>query len=100
MSVRMKEGVKIPGLFEIYTMALERQRAGQDIVHMEIGRPDFDTPKRIKEAAKKALDDGIVYYSEPAGILPLREAITKYTKRMTGLDYDPMTQVVVTIGGK
>ncbi len=98
LSVRMKEGVKIPGLFEIYTMALERQRAGQDIVHMEIGRPDFDTPKRIKEAAKKALDDGIVYYSEPAGILPLREAITKYTKRMTGLDYDPMTQVVVTIG--
>lgn len=98
LSERMTEGVKLPGLFEIYTKALEMQRAGADIVHMEIGRPDFDTPVAIKEAAKKALDDGLVYYSEPAGILPLRQAIVDYTKRMTGLDYNPMNQVVVTIG--
>lgn len=95
---RMDEKVKLPGLFEIYAMALARERAGADIVHMEIGRPDFDTPERIKQAAKQALDDGLVYYSEPLGILPLREAIVKYTKRMTGVEYDPMTQVVVTIG--
>lgn len=98
LSKRITEGVKIPGLFEIYSLALEKQRAGQEIIHMEIGRPDFDTPISIKETAKKALDDGLVYYSEPQGILPLREAIAKYAKKMTGIDYNPMNQILVTVG--
>lgn len=95
---KLTTGKKIKGLFEIYAMALERQRSGQKVVHMEIGRPDFDTPKIIKDAAAKALNDGLVYYTEPSGILPLREAIVEKTKNMIGVEYNPKTEALITVG--
>lgn len=98
LSERLTGGVKVKGLFEIYAMALERQRQGQDVIHMEIGRPDFDTPVKIKEKAKEALDNGLVFYSEPAGLLELRTAITGYTERKLGLKYNPQTEAIVTVG--
>ncbi|WP_130863249.1 pyridoxal phosphate-dependent aminotransferase [Bacilliculturomica massiliensis] len=98
LSERLTGGVKVKGLFEIYAMALERQRQGQDVIHMEIGRPDFDTPVRIKEKAKEALDQGLVFYSEPAGLLELRKAITDHTEKQLGLKYNPSTQAIVTVG--
>src|SRR5712692_10182609 len=55
--------------------ALERQ--GREIVHLEIGEPDFDTPAHIREAAKRALDDGATHYGPSAGLPELREAIAK-----------------------
>ena len=86
------------GLYDVFQKALELQAQGKSIIHMEIGKPDFDSPEVAKEAAKKALDDGIVHYTEMAGIMPLREAITNKYKRDHGLEYSPVDEIVVTAG--
>lgn len=85
------------GLFEIYAQALEKERKGEKVVHMEIGKPDFDTPKIIKESAKKALDDGNIYYTEPRGIIELRKAICDYTYKKIGLKYNEL-EILITVG--
>jgi aspartate/methionine/tyrosine aminotransferase len=76
-----------------------RERAGQRIYHLEIGRPDFDTPANIKEAAKRALDAGQVHYTSNYGLLELRQAIARKLKADNGLDGDPESEIVVTSGG-
>lgn len=86
------------GLYEVFQKALELEANGRSIIHMEIGKPDFDSPIIAKEAAKKALDDGMVHYTAMAGIMPLREAITNKYKRDHGLEYDSKTEIIVTAG--
>lgn len=95
---RVKEFSFEGGLFEVFQKALELEANGQSIIHMEIGKPDFDSPKTAKEVVKKALDDGMVHYTATAGIEPLREAITNKYKRDYGLEYDSKTEIVVTAG--
>src|SRR5699024_10391983 len=68
------------------------------IIHMEIGRPDFDSPDLAKKAVVKALDEGQVHYTDINGIQPLRQAITEKEKRKFGLDYDPEREITVTAG--
>src|SRR5262245_36944664 len=63
--------------FEVLARARALERAGREIVHLEIGEPDFDTPVHIKEAAKRALDSGATHYGPSAGLPELREAIAK-----------------------
>jgi aspartate aminotransferase len=70
-----------------------------DVVHLEIGEPDFDTPKHIREAAKKALDEGYTHYGPSAGLLELRQAVADYSGRLRGVHFNP-EQVVITPGGK
>jgi aspartate/methionine/tyrosine aminotransferase len=70
-----------------------------DVVHLEIGEPDFDTPKHIREAAKEAIDQGYTHYGPSAGLPELREAIAEYAGKLRGLHFTP-EQVVVTPGGK
>jgi len=70
-----------------------------DVVHLEIGEPDFDTPKHIREAAKKALDDGYTHYGPSAGLPELRQAVAAYSGRLRGVHFNP-EQVVITPGGK
>lgn len=86
------------GLYDVYQKALKLEAEGKPIIHMEIGRPDFDSPKIAKEASKKALDEGMVYYTEIAGIFPLRKAITDKYRKDHGLDYNPENEIVVTAG--
>jgi aspartate/methionine/tyrosine aminotransferase len=69
------------------------------VVHLEIGEPDFDTPKHIREAAKAALDQGYTRYGPPAGLPELRAAVAKYSERLRGVHIDP-EQVVITPGAK
>ena len=76
------------------------RREGKKVVIFSIGRPDFDTPAHIKEAAKTALDKGYVHYTPNMGILPLREAVAEHIKRQTGVSYDPKTEVMITCGGQ
>ncbi|MCC8193110.1 MAG: pyridoxal phosphate-dependent aminotransferase [Deltaproteobacteria bacterium] len=76
--------------------ALEKQ--GRKVVHMEIGRTDFDTPQNIKDAAIKALNDGKVHYCPNAGIMELREAVCEKYASEYNLTYSPATDVVVTNG--
>lgn len=70
-----------------------------DVVHLEIGEPDFATPKHIVEAAKRALDEGYTHYGPSAGLPELREALAEYASRLRGVQFRA-EQVVVTPGGK
>jgi len=76
--------------------ALECQ---MDVVHLEIGEPDFDTPKHIREAAKRAIDEGYTHYGPSAGLPELREAVAVYSERVRGVHVNP-DQIVITPGGK
>lgn len=77
----------------------EKAQSVKDVIRLEVGEPDFDTPEHIKEAAKRALEKGFTHYTSSTGILPLREAIAEKTKKETGVDVDPKKEVVVTDGG-
>jgi len=76
------------------------EATGRDVIHLEIGEPDFDTPRNVSEAAARALlDDGQTHYTAAIGIAPLREAIATDVKRHKGIDTTP-DQVIVTPGAK
>jgi aspartate aminotransferase len=77
--------------------ALEAQ--GKDIVHLEIGEPDFDTAPNIIEAAKKALDAGYTHYGPAPGLPEFRKTIAEVEGARRGLEFSP-DQVVVTPGAK
>src|SRR2546428_562483 len=85
--------------FEVLARARALERAGREIVHLEIGEPDFDTPAHIKEAAKRALDAGATHYGPSAGLPELREAIAKHVAETRGVPVSP-DEVVVTPGAK
>ncbi len=85
--------------FEVLARAKALERAGRQIVHLEIGEPDFDTPAHIKEAAKQALDAGATHYGPSAGLPELREAIAKHVGETRGVPVSP-EEVVVTPGAK
>ncbi|RJS70281.1 pyridoxal phosphate-dependent aminotransferase [Candidatus Bathyarchaeota archaeon] len=85
--------------FEVLAKAKALEKQGKDIVHLEIGEPDFDTPKNIKEAAVKALYAGYTHYVPAAGIPELREAIAEYISKTRKIDVDP-EEVVVAPGAK
>jgi len=85
--------------FEVLAKAKALEKQGRDIVHLEIGEPDFDTPKNIKEAAVQALHAGYTHYVPAAGIPELRETIAEYISRTRNIYVDP-DEVVVTPGAK
>src|SRR2546429_5029625 len=85
--------------FEVLARAKALERAGREIVHLEIGEPDFDTPAHIKEAAERALDAGATHYGPSAGLPELREAIAKHVAETRGVPVSP-DEVVVTPGAK
>ena len=90
--------IPFSGIRKIFEEANRREAAGEHIVHLEIGRPDFDTPAHIKGAAKRALDAGKVHYSSNYGVPELREAIARKLKEDNDLSYDPMKEIIVTVG--
>jgi aspartate aminotransferase len=85
--------------FEVLARAKALERQGKEIIHLEIGEPDFDTPKNIKDAAVKALYGGYTHYVPAAGIPELREAISEYISKTRKIPVDP-EEVVVTPGAK
>ena len=84
---------------EMAKKARELKSQGKDIISLSLGEPDFDTPNHIKEAAKRALDEGYTKYTPVSGYLELREAISNKFKRDNNLDYAP-NQIVVSTGAK
>ena len=80
-------------------MARELKAQGHNVINLSLGEPDFDTPNHIKDAAKKALDDGITKYTPVAGLQELREAIKVKFKRDNNLDFN-LNQIVVSNGAK
>jgi len=82
---------------EVFTKVQNMENQGFNITNLSIGRPDFDTPEHIKEAASKALAEGKVHYASSAGILELREAICYRMKEDYALQFD-LNEVIVTGG--
>jgi aspartate aminotransferase len=86
--------------FEAAARARSLEATGRDVIHLEIGEPDFDTPRNVSEAAARALlDEGATHYTAATGIAPLREAIVDDVRRWKGIETTP-DQVVVTPGAK
>ncbi len=85
--------------FEAAARARALEASGVDVVHLEIGEPDFDTPAHIRAAAQRALDEGRTHYAPYAGIPELRAAIAADATRRKGFPVTP-EQVFVTVGGK
>ena len=83
----------------VSTKARQLKAQGRDIVSLSAGEPDFDTPQNIKDAAKRALDEGKTKYTDVDGIPELKAAIVAKFKRDNNLDYKP-SQVSVGTGGK
>jgi aspartate/methionine/tyrosine aminotransferase len=85
--------------FEVLAKAKALEKQGKDVVHLEIGEPDFDTPKNVKEAAIRALNAGYTHYGPSAGIPELRETIAEYVSKTRGIKAEA-DEVVVTPGAK
>jgi len=92
--------IPFAGIRKVFQRANELEALGEKIIHFEIGRPDFDTPSHIKEAAKLALDRGQVHYAPNNGIPALREALAKRLKADKALCYDGEKEIMVTAGGQ
>jgi aspartate/methionine/tyrosine aminotransferase len=84
-------------VMEIQTLARECEARGTDVIHMEIGEPDFRTPQPIVDAAKRALDEKRMYYTSALGLAQLREAISRFYKERYGFDV-PAARIIVTAG--
>lgn len=84
-------------VMDILEKAQEMERAGKDVVHMEVGEPDFDTPECINEACRKAIRDGKTHYTHSLGLLELREAICEHYAEKYGVEIAP-DRVIVTSG--
>ena len=85
--------------FEVLAKARALEAKGRDIVHLEIGEPDFDTPPSIVAAGVAALERGETHYTPSAGVVELREAIAEYLRARRNVKVDP-SQVIVTPGAK
>ena len=85
--------------FEVLSRARNLEAQGKQIVHLEIGEPDFDTPSHIVDAGVQALKDGYTHYGPTPGLPQLREAISENSRKVRGLNTDP-DSIVVTPGAK
>jgi len=84
-------------VMDILEKAQAMERDGKDIIHMEVGEPDFDTPECINEACRKAIKDGKTHYTHSLGLIELREAICEHYFTKYGVDISP-DRIIVTSG--
>jgi aspartate/methionine/tyrosine aminotransferase len=91
--------VLVEGAFEVLVKARALEAQGRSVIHLEIGEPDFDTPRHVVEAAKQALDEGWTHYGPTQGYPELREAVASYICRTRGIRVGP-EHVSIVPGGK
>ena len=84
-------------VMEVMEKAAAMEREGEDIIHLEVGEPDFDTPECVKEAAIRAIRDGKTHYTHSLGLLELREAIAEHYYSQYGVEISA-GQILVTSG--
>ena len=84
-------------VMEVLERAQALERAGREIIHLEVGEPDFDTPACIREAGIRAIRDGKTRYTHSLGLLELREAICEDYRKEYGVEVTP-DRIVVTSG--
>ncbi len=85
--------------FEVLARAKAMEAAGRDIVHLEIGEPDFDTPRNIIDAAIKALNSGFTHYGPSAGMPEVRKVFAEFLTKDRGVEVKP-ENIVITPGAK
>jgi aspartate/methionine/tyrosine aminotransferase len=93
------DGIGTETAFEAAARARALEATGRDVIHLEIGEPDFDTPANIRDAGKRALDDGWTHYGPPLGLPALREAIAADATARKRFEVDS-ANVIVTPGAK
>jgi aspartate/methionine/tyrosine aminotransferase len=98
LAARM-DGLGVEGAFNVLVRARALEAQGRDIIHLEIGEPDFATERHIIDAAKQALDEGWTHYGPPQGLPELREAISTHVCRTRGIRVGP-EHISVVPGGK
>src|SRR5512146_1395219 len=101
-SMRLASRMELIGTetaFEAAARARALEATGREVIHLEIGEPDFDTPANVREAAKRALDSGATHYAPFPGIPDLRAAIAEDFSARRGMAVAP-DSVFVTVGGK
>ena len=91
--------IGIESAFEVLQRARALEAKGKHVIHLEIGQPDFPTPAHVKEAAKRALDEGWTGYGPTPGFPDFREAIAHYISTSRGITVSGQNVVVVP-GGK
>jgi aspartate aminotransferase len=91
--------LKAEGAYQVLARAQELEAAGRDIIHLEIGEPDFSTAPHISMMGMKAIADGRTRYNPPSGLKDLREAIAEDAGRRRGISIDA-AQVMVSPGAK
>ena len=91
--------IAVETAFDVLVQARKLEAEGRNVVHLELGEPDFPTPHHIIEAAQKALDDGWTHYGPPQGFPDVREAIAAYVSRTRRISTGP-ENVCVVPGGK
>lgn len=96
-TAKRMESLPFSEIRAVMEKATKMQQAGENVIHLEIGRPDFDTPEKIKEAAYKSLKAGHVFYTSNYGIPALRKEIAKWETEHHGVQYDA-DEVLVTVG--
>lgn len=84
-------------VMDVLEAALELERKGADVVHLEVGEPNFDPPGPVLEAMKRATADGQTHYTHSMGIAPLREAVSEYYARHYGVSISP-DRICMTTG--
>src|SRR5512140_3848010 len=94
-----KRASEIPAfiVMDVLEAAQEMERNGEDVIHLEVGEPDFDTPECIKEGCIRALREGKTHYTHSLGLLELREAVCEHYHKRYGVAVSP-DQVLVTSG--
>jgi aspartate aminotransferase len=98
LAARM-DRILIETAFEVLVKARALEAKGRSIIHLEIGEPDFDTPKNVVEAGKQALDDGWTHYGPTQGYLDFREVLAQHVSETRGINVGP-GNVCVVPGGK
>lgn len=91
------EHIGFSGIRAVFDKANQLESEGKKVVHLELGRLDFDTPQHIKDAAKKALDEGLVHYTPNLGLPVFREAVKNHLQRQLGLNYSDK-EIIATMG--
>ena len=97
-----KCALRVPasGTLKMKILSTELESKGKEIIHLEVGEPNFNTPKEIIEAATVAMNEGKTGYTSSKGIKPLLEKIASIHSNDTGVDIDPKTNVITTPGAK
>jgi len=91
--------IGVESAFEVLVKARALEKQGKSVIHLEIGEPDFPTPKHVVEAGKQALDEGWTKYGPTQGLPELRESIAAYISRTRNIQVGPQNICVVP-GGK